>query len=331
MKNLLIFLPLILITALNSCNSPKYIVYEGYAQGTTFRMIYKSVDNYNDTIIGLLRNFDNSLSLYQDNSLICKINRNDSSVLLNDLFIEFYNKSREVFDQSEGYFDITVGPLVETWGFGAKETIRSDSASIDSIKKFVGMNKIWLEGNKIIKSDSRIKLDGNAIAQGQSVDYIANFFESKGLENYLVEIGGEIRVKGLNEKGQKWKIGIDKPIEDSSIGTRELQTVIELENKAMATSGNYRKFHLINGIKYSHSINPKTGYPSKDILLSATIVADECSIADGFATACMVMGFEKAKKLVLSVNGIDAYFIYSGKDGNLEEYSTLGFEKYISE
>jgi thiamine biosynthesis lipoprotein len=294
-------------------------------------MIYKSVDNYNDTIIGLLRNFDNSLSLYQDNSLICKINRNDSSVLLNDLFIEFYNKSREVFDQSEGYFDITVGPLVETWGFGAKETIRSDSASIDSIKKFVGMNKIWLEGNKIIKSDSRIKLDGNAIAQGQSVDYIANFFESKGLENYLVEIGGEIRVKGLNEKGQKWKIGIDKPIEDSSIGTRELQTVIELENKAMATSGNYRKFHLINGIKYSHSINPKTGYPSKDILLSATIVADECSIADGFATACMVMGFEKAKKLVLSVNGIDAYFIYSGKDGNLEEYSTPGFEKYISE
>jgi FAD:protein FMN transferase len=313
-----------------SCNSPKYQVFEGYAQGTTFRMVYQSNENYNDTLMKMLKYFDKTLSIYQDSSMISLINNNDSSVVLNDLFIQFYQKSREVFEKSDGYFDITVAPLVQTWGFGPKGFIKSDSASIDSILKFVGMNKIKLENKKIIKSDPRVQLDGNAIAQGQSVDYVSNFLESNGTKNYMIEIGGELRAKGINAKGESWKIGIDKPIEGSDEKDRELQTIVKIKDKSLATSGNYRKFHLVNGIKYSHEINPKTGYPAKDILLSASVLADECSIADGFATACMVLGYSKAKELISNNKNLEAYFIYSGKDGKLEVYMSPGFKKYLA-
>jgi thiamine biosynthesis lipoprotein len=329
MKNPIIFISIITIILLYSCKPEKYQVFEGFAQGTTFRIVYQSNNNYDDSIMQMLRYFDYTLSLYQDSSMISRINRNDTSVILNDLFIEFYKKSREVFEKSNGYFDITVAPLVETWGFGPKEKIKSDSASIDSLLEFVGMDKIKIVNNKIIKSDPRVRLDGNAIAQGQSVDFISTFFESTGIKNYMIEIGGEVRAKGLNDKGISWHIGIDKPVENTDIQNRELQTVIQISDKSLATSGNYRKFHIVNGIKYSHEINPKTGYPAKDILLSATIVADECSIADAYATVCMVMGFQKAKELISKVKGIEAYFIYSGKDGKMEVYMSPGFEKYL--
>ncbi len=321
----------ILIILLASCHRIDYKVFEGFAQGTTFRMVYQSSTNYNDTIIGMLKYVDKTLSIYQDSSLISRINRNDSSALLNELFIEFYQKSREVYNKSDGYFDITVAPLVAAWGFGPNEKVSSDSASIDSICLFVGMEKVKIEGNLLLKADNRVQLDGNAIAQGQSVDYIAKFLDSEGVDNYLVEIGGELRAKGVNAEGKAWHIGIDKPLEGTDSENRELQTILKLEDKSLATSGNYRKFHLVDGIKYAHSINPKTGYPAKDVLLSATIIADECSIADGFATACMVMGFEKAKELVLNQKQLDAYFIYSGHHGELLVFMSPGFEKYLAD
>lgn len=331
MKKISLFIISVLLILTNACNQTKYQISEGFAQGTTYRMVYQGPVDYSDTIVQMLMYFDKTLSIYMDSSLISRINRNDSLAVLNDLFLEFYTKSREVYDKSYGYFDITVAPLVAAWGFGPKEKINSDSASIDSIRSFVGMDKIKIEDNKLIKSDKRIKLDGNAIAQGQSVDYIARFFESVGIENFMVEIGGEVRARGVNDKGTAWRIGIDKPIEGTDEHNRELQAIIELENKSLATSGNYRKFHLVDGIKYSHSINPKTGYPAKDILLSATIIADESSIADGFATACMVMGIEKAKELILQNKDLDAYFIYSGENGELKVFMSPGFEKYIAE
>lgn len=331
MKKTSFFIISVLLILTNACNQTKYQISEGFAQGTTYRMVYQGPMDYSDTIVQMLMYFDKTLSIYMDSSLISGINRNDSLAVLNDLFLEFYTKSKEVYEKSDGYFDITVAPLVSAWGFGPKEKINSDSASIDSIRSFVGMDKIKIEDNKLIKSDKRIKLDGNAIAQGQSVDYIARFFESMGIENYMVEIGGEVRARGVNDKGTAWRIGIDKPIEGTDEHNREIQTIIELENKSLATSGNYRKFHLVDGIKYSHSINPKTGYPAKDILLSATIIADESSIADGFATACMVMGFEKAKELILQNKELDAYFIYSGENGELKVFMSPGFEKYIAE
>jgi FAD:protein FMN transferase len=327
-KAIIVFCGILMVSVM-SCDSGKYQVCEGFIQGTTFRIVYKNSENLNDTIFKMLQYFDNTLSTYQENSIISQINKNDKNVVLNELFIEFFNKSREVYEKSDGYFDITVAPLVQTWGFGPKEFIKSDSASIDSILNFVGMDKVKLENGKIIKSDPRIQLDGNAIAQGQSVDFIARMLEYEGTKNYMVEIGGEVRAKGQNDKGEIWKIGIDKPIEGSNEQNRELQTVILLANKSMATSGNYRKFHMVDGIKYSHTINPKTGYPAKDILLSASIIANECSIADGFATACMVLGFNKAKELLSGNKDLEAYFIYSGSKGELKVFMSPGFEKYL--
>ncbi len=271
--------------------------------------------------------FDQALSTYKDSSIISMINKNEPNIKVNDIFITFFEKSSFAYDKTDGYFDITVGPLVKAWGFGVVEEHDSDSSSIDSIKEFVGMGKIKLENEKLIKEDPRIYIDGNAIAQGQSVDYISDFFEKEGLENYLIEIGGEVRAKGLNNENKIWKIGIDKPLEEPEV--RELQAIITLDNKALATSGNYRKFYEFNGVKYSHSISPKTGYPVRDKILSATIITDDCSLADAYATACMVMGYEKALKFIKSMPEVEAYIIYSGENGKYEVYQTEGFKECI--
>jgi thiamine biosynthesis lipoprotein len=312
-----------------SCGVEKYQVLEGAAQGTTYRIVYKSSNNYDIEIQNLLKEFDGSLSIYNNKSIISRINRNEPNVELDHLFTTFFNKSAEVFKKSDGYFDITIGPLVNAWGFGVDEKITADSSNVDSIKAIVGMGKVKIENNQLIKQDTRILLDANAIAQGQSVDYICEFFEKEELTNYMVEIGGEVRTMGLNDKGEIWRIGIDKPVEGSVSENRELAAIINLKDKALATSGNYRKFYELNGIKYSHSINPKTGYPSRDVLLSATIVADECSIADAFATACMVMGYEKAVKMLEQNKEIEAYFIYTGESGQYQIFQTEGFKSLL--
>ncbi len=318
---------LIILASLVSCNKLEYRVFVGETQGTTFRMIYQSKQNYNERISELLTEFDYVLSNYNDSSMISMINRNEN-IRLNDIFIEFYNKSKYAYEKSDGYFDITVGPIIKAWGFGKKEEFNCDSASIDSLLNFVGMNKIQIKNHRLIKENPNIFINSNAIAQGQSVDFIANFFEEEDIKNYLIEIGGEVRAKGVNPQSKTWLIGIDKPIEN--MPNRELQGVISLKNKSLATSGNYRKFVIYKGKKYSHSINPKTGYPVKDKILSATIVADECSIADAYATACMVMGFDLAKDFVEKNKDVEAYLIYAGEDNSMQIYVTKGLKKYLS-
>ncbi len=326
-RNLLLIIAI--STLVISCKTKEYKVSEGYTQGTTFRIVYESSENFNIKIYELLEKFDKSLSTYQDSSIISLINKNDPNVAVDDIFRIFFDKSRYASKKTDGYFDITVGPLVKAWGFGVVKEFDHDSSAIDSMKEFVGMDKIRIENNKLVKDDPRIYLDGNAIAQGQSVDFVADFFNQQNVENFLIEIGGEVRTKGVNNEGKAWRIGIDKPIEGAE--ERELQAIVSLSNKALATSGNYRKFYEFDGAKYSHSISPKTGYPVRDKILSATIVTDECSIADAYATACMVMGFDKAKEFVENLPEIEAYFIYSGDNGEFEVYQTEGFKKLLDE
>lgn len=313
-----------------SCSTPekKQMKVEGKTQGTTFFVLYLSEEekDYSREIDSLLKAFDYSLSAWNENSILTKVNRNDTTVVADEFFKTVFIRSMQIAELSDGAFDPTVAPLVNAYGFGFKNKSKTDSATIDSLKKLVNYKNISLDENgKIKKQDSRMELDFNAIAQGYSVDVLAGFLEKNGIENYLIEIGGETRAKGKNANGKLWKIGIDKPLENAE--EREIQTIIFLENKSLATSGNYRKFYEENGVKYSHTINPKTGYPVRHSLLSATVVADNCMDADAYATVFMVIGLEEAQKFLSTHNELQALLIYSGENGELKMFATDELKK----
>ncbi len=333
MKKIIFIISILIVTSCNQKKETKnsYTKITGFAQGTTYSIIYKDINNqnYKDDIEKILNDFDLSLSTYKAESIISRINKNDNNVELDNYFIEIIKKSQEITKLSDGAFDITIAPLVNAWGFGLSKKSVIDSSLVDSLLQFVGMDKIKIVDNRITKSHPSIMLDVNAIAQGYSVDVIGEFLESKNIHDYLVEIGGELKAKGKNHKNKLWRVGIDKPIENTNQTNRELQVILKLSNKSLATSGNYRKFYEENGLKYSHSINPKTGYPAKHNLLSATIIADNCMDADGYATACMVLGLEKAKALINKLEHIDAYLIYSDNNGEYKVYYTPQLKSYI--
>lgn len=310
----------------------EYKKISGSIQGTTYHITYEDRPgrNLKPRIEQLLNKFDLSLSSYKKQSLISRINRNEPHVKLDKYFRKVYHKAEEVYHISGGAFDITVGPLVRAWGFGPEGKITADSSKIDSILNYIGMDKISLEGNMIVKQNPNIMLDVNAIAQGYSVDIVAEFLDRKGIVNYLVEIGGEVKTKGVNEEGLVWKIGIDKPIDNNMIPGQDLQAIINLKNKAIATSGNYRKFYEKNGLKYTHSIDPKTGYPVVSRLLSATVMTNDCMTADAYATAFMVMGFEKSIILLSNQDTLNAYLIYSDENGEFKTYVTPGMKKLLN-
>ncbi len=309
-----------------------YLKIAGFAQGTTYHITYQLVDTINlqPKIDSILHAFDRSLSSYDSNSVISKINRNED-VIIDDLFTRVFLKSDEVYEASGGIFDITVMPLVNAWGFGPGTREDVDSMRIDSLLEFVGMEKVKLENGRIIKSDPRVQLDVNAIAQGYSVDIVAGFLENLGAVNYMVEIGGEIRAIGFNPSGKLWRIGIDKPEFGNMIPGAELEAIVELRNKSLATSGNYRKYYEENGIKYTHSLDPHTGYPAKQSLLSATVIADDCITADAYATVFMVGGLEKSIELLKHHPELDAYLIYGDDTGVYQLYVTRGMKKMVAE
>ncbi len=323
----LLFFGLISILILTGCQSKNYQYHEGFAEGTSFHIYYQSDTNYNTAIDSLLNHFENVLSTYRENSLISRINTlsQDSFLIDDSLFIDMFLTAKKVYGETNGAFDITIAPLVNAYGFGFTDTMQVDSVLIDSLLQFVGMNKVHFSGNWFIKDNPHIQLDGNAIAKGQSVDYLCHFFESKGLKNYMVEIGGEVRGKGINAHGNPWQIGIDQPIDNSNELERDLQTVIGLTDKAIATSGNYRRFYYKNGLRYSHTINPKTGYPVNHTLLSSSVMADNCMIADAYATAFMVIGMEKATAFLKCHPEIDAYLIYGKENNEFQVLATRGF------
>jgi thiamine biosynthesis lipoprotein len=311
----------------------QYIKTAGFIQGTTYHITYESITgrNLQPEIDSLLAAFDRSASIYLPTSVISRINQNDPKVEADEIFIAVFNKSVEVWKETGGAFDITVAPLVNAWGFGFTASSATDSAAIDSLLQYVGMDKVTLSGKKIIKAHPNVMLDLNAIAQGYSVDLVSEYLENLGIKNYMVEIGGEVRTRGRNDKGNRWRIGIDKPVEGNRIPGSDLQAILQLNRHSLATSGNYRKFYEKDGVKYSHTIDPATGYPAMSNLLSATIIADDCMTADAYATACMVFGLEKSVDFLRKHRFLEAYLVYSNEKGEYNVYCTKGLNRYLAE
>ncbi len=337
-KNLLIiilatvFITLIIVLSKN-WHTENYYRISGTTQGTTYHITYasKSGKDIQPEIDSLLADFDHSLSTYLPGSIISRINQNDTSVLPDKHFLAVFKKSREVYEKTDGAFDITVAPIVNAWGFGFTERSNVDSAMIDSLLQYVGMDKVRLVHGRIVKQFPQSMLDVNAIAQGYSVDVVSEYLQKQGIKNYLVEIGGELRARGRNASHNIWTIGIDKPIDNNFDPGKILQTKLRLKNSALATSGNYRSFFEKDGIKYVHTINPKSGYPVLSNLLSATVKSDDCITADAYATAFMVMGLEKSIHFLSAHKELQAYLVYSDKNGNFQSYVTKNLKKDITE
>jgi len=328
------YIGLVLILAflyLSSCKPPdKYITYGGFTQGTTWQVKFKGQPDITQSDIEkILLQADTNFSIYSDSSLISKINSN-KDYTTNPCFDTLFNLSKKIWRITNGFFDITVGPLVKYWGFGPPGSEPKDTTGVDSLLLFCGMEKINLINNSVKKTDPRMFIDMNAVAQGYTVDLVAEFFEKEEIENYLVEIGGEVRAKGVNAKGVKWLVGIDRPTIGSDESNRELQEIVSVSGYSLATSGSYRKFIMKDGIMYSHTIDPHTGYPSHHKLLSVTIKARSCAEADAIATAVMAMGMENGKSFIDTNKQYEAYFIYSDSTGNYAIWMTPGFEKVIT-
>lgn len=313
-------------------SQPGPVKIEGQAQGTTYHITYfdKADRNFQADIEKILADFDKSVSTYIPTSIISRINSNQKNVVPDKYFITCFNKAREVWKNSDGAFDPTIYPLVNAWGFGPGKKQKIEKAKIDSILKFVGFHLITLQGNKIIKQDPRVSLDFNAFAQGYSVDVVSDFLNSKEINSYLVEIGGEVYAKGKKPDGENWEVGIEKPI-DNKDSANPLKAIVKLENIAISTSGNYRRFFIEDGIRYVHHIDPKTGYPTKNNLLSASVFAKDCITTDANATALLVMGLEKAKTFLAAHKELQAYLIYSDDKGNYQVYETPGLMSILSE
>ena len=326
-----IFLLLLILFACTSSDNTILVTNSGEAQGSYYHIKYMSDngDNYKSQIDSILLEVDSSLSIYKDYSLISKLN-NGENLKTDSLFNQVFNAANKVSQETEGNFDCSVYPLVKAWGFYNNHL--GDSIIIDSLKfrnilQFVGFDKISLIDDSLILPKG-MSLDFNSIAQGFTVDVIAEFLESKNIKNYLVEVGGELLTKGKNADGNIWRVGVDKPI-DSIAGNERFLFILDLENKALATSGNYRKFYEKDGVKYAHTINPFTGFPAQNRLLSVTIIHDNCMLADAYATAFMVMGIRKSKQFATLHPEVEVYLVYTEEDGSWKTFISSAMEKRI--
>lgn len=288
---------------------------KGMVFGTVYHITYQSSQNLQKEIESQLAQVDASLSPFNKRSIITAINENRDTVV-NKMFTDVFTLAMKISDITDGSFDITVAPLVNAWGFGFKGGAMPTRHQVDSLKRLVGYRKVSLSNGRVTKSDPRIMLDCSSIAKGYGCDVVAHYLRSKGIDNYMIEIGGEIVTRGISEKRLPWKIGVTKPTDDSLNVNQEIQTVINVTDKAMATSGNYRNFYYKNGRKYAHTIDPATGYPVQHTILSSTVIADDCATADAYATAFMVMGLDKAKAVLSRHPELMAYFILAGAGGN---------------
>ena len=307
---------------------PPFRTNEGMVFGTIYKITYQHSDDLQNEIKAAMMEVDNSLSPYNPNSIITRINHNEDTVL-NEHFLHVFNLAQQISAETEGAFDITVAPLVNAWGFGFKHSIDIDPNVIDSLRQFVGYQKIKFEDGKIVKEDARTMLDCSAIAKGYGVDRVARLLDQKGVQHYMVDIGGEVVLKGKNPRMKTWRIGINKPVEDSLSVNQELQTILEVSGVGMATSGNYRKFYYKDGKRYAHTIDPRVGTPVQHNILSATVIAKDCTTADAYATAFMVMGLEEAKAFCEAHPELHAYFICDGEGDSYEIFATPGMEKFM--
>lgn len=327
-SNILFVLILPFLTACREGKELKIYKMTGAAQGTYYAITYCSDNNENlqPAVDSLLKQFDRSVSSYIPTSVISRLNNNDTSVTADPIYETIFRKSMEVSASTDGAFDVTVGPLVEAWGFGFKKKEKVDKAMVDSLLPLVGYRKVQLSKGKLIKADPRIQIDFDAIAQGYSSDWLAQFFEKKGIQNYLIDVGGEVLAHGSKPDGQFWSVAIEMPSKNAE-DERKIQAILTMKNRAISTSGSYRKYYEENGVRYSHTIDPSNGYPVRHNLLSVSVVANDCITADAYATAFMVMGLEKSKEFMVKNSEMEAYFISDDQHGGFSIFYTPGYDQ----
>jgi thiamine biosynthesis lipoprotein len=305
----------------------------GPTMGSTYAIKYiTSADkaiNYQAQTDSILEKFNEALSTYRPDSEISKFNNGHAVAFQLPFFYPVLKKAQEVYQASGGAFDPTVGPLVNAWGFGTgKERKAPGQARIDSLKNFIGFDKITFDEQSVQKQKEGVYIDFNAIAPGYAADILGRFLEGKGIQDYMIEVGGEVLCKGKNGEGKYWTIGINNP-EYEQKGGDVLQAIVQMNDRALATSGNYRNYYEQDGKKYAHTIDPKTGYPVQHSLLSVSVFAKDCITADAYATVFMVIGREKAMEFLNNDEELDAFFVYADDKGNLQTYTTEGIKQYI--
>lgn len=314
------------LAVLASCGKqPEKVVLQGLAQGSYYAVTYYDEQNRNfqREIDSIFHAVDMSVNLWVDSSIISKVNRNEE-VTLDSIFIDNFNIAQEAALLSDGYFDPTISPIVAAWGFSYKSGDSLTPQLIDSLRQLVDYRNIRIENGKVVKENPAMTLDFNAIAQGYTSDLIARFLESRGVKIFLVDTGGEIMARGEKPDGKPWIVGIEKPAENMD-SERIVQTRIALRDKGLVTSGSTRKYVERNGKRYSHCINPKTGYPVEHQLLSVTVMAENSVWADALASICMVMGKERSLPLIQGMDGVEAYYIFVNDKNELETFATEGF------
>ena len=299
---------------------------EGMVFGTFYHITYRSTGSMEDSIKAVLQQVDRSLSPFNKESTITAINEN-TSTKVDPMLAEVFLLACNISTQTDGAFDITVAPLVNLWGFGFKNMDNVSPQKVDSLLDYVGIEKVKLNGGRLTKSSSEVMLDCSAIAKGYGVDAVGRMLERNGVQSYMVEIGGEVRLRGCNPHGKDWSVGISKPEEGGNGG---MEQVIHTTNMSMATSGNYRNFYVKDGKKYAHTIDPRTGYPVQHSILSSTVLAEDCATADAYATSFMVLGLDSAKAVLKKHPELQAFFIYSTKDGGTDEWCSPGLEKLLN-
>ena len=318
-----------IISLLIGCKQPEQYFKVAGILHTPYQIQFCYTESLEEEIHAELQRYYHCLNPFDSTSVISQVNRN-KDLEVDDLFVEVFNKAKEVSEQTNGIYDITCAPFINLWGFGFSKSDSVTQAMIDSIRAFVGYQKIRLEGKKVIKDDPRILLNCSSLGDGCSCEVIARLFDSKGIENYMIDIGGETTVKGVNPKGECWRIGITKPKDDPMGVNQELQEIVQLCGRhGLATSGDYRNFYIKDGKKYAHTIDPRTGYPAGQPILSATIVAADCMTADAYATAFMAMGREEAHKILQQHPELEYLFIYADENGDYRTESSERFRQYL--
>ena len=312
-----------------SRNRKRFFTANGVVWTTEYHITYEGMRDLNDSIQAIFTRIDNSCSVYNDKSLITAINNNVTDTV--DPYISrLYGTASDIYEKSGHLYDPTVMPLVNAWGFGRKKGITPSKQQIDSLLEYVGLNKTRLEGNRIVKSDKRTQIDLSSIAKGFASDEIGRMLERNGVTNYMVEIGGEIAARGVNSRGEKWHVSVDMPIDEDSTVNHQSALVVTVDSGGVATSGNYRKYKMVEGRKVAHIINPLTGQSEVSSLLSATIVAKDCATADGWATACMAMGAERVKTLMKDNNELGVMIVESDENGRMEAWSNKHFADLVT-
>jgi thiamine biosynthesis lipoprotein len=316
------------LALLAGCREEQFFFHGGNVFGTVYRVKYEARAALREEIREVLARVDSSLSLFNERSLLSRLNR-DEDAPVDSLFARVFEMAARVHERSGGAFDITVAPLVDAWGFGPGEGRELTPVQVDSLLAFVGMHRLELRDGRLIKERKGIRVDAGAIAKGLGVDEVARLLERRGVKNYMVEIGGEVRARGKSDTREAWWIGVLDPTSGGQQEPQATRLVIAMKEGALATSGNYRNFREWEGRRYGHTIDPRAGYPVQRDVLSASVFASSCMEADAYATAFMVMGFEESKRLVESAPGLEACLIFIDGEGGMQTWLSKGFREMV--